>query len=65
MDGLIQWVTGHVDVLLPLVVAIASLLTAVLPQGTPGGAWDLLRRGLNWLALNKGNARNIDTNTGP
>ncbi|MFQ5425914.1 MAG: hypothetical protein ACE5EV_02415 [Gaiellales bacterium] len=62
MGDVVQWVTDNGALLLPVVVAIASLLTAVLPQGTPGGALDLLRKALNWLALNKGSATNQNTN---
>lgn len=35
-----------------------GLLMAILPQGAPGSAWDMIRTVLNLLAANFGNAKN-------
>ncbi len=42
----------------PTVVTAAAAAMAVLPQGKPGSVWDTVRTGINWIALNVGNAKN-------
>lgn len=42
----------------PVIVAVSSLLMAVLPQGQSGSFWDIVRTVLNKFALNVGSAKN-------
>ena len=42
----------------PMVVSAAAAAMAVLPQGTPGSFWDTIRTGVNYIAMNWGNAKN-------
>lgn len=48
---------------LPLVVSVAALLAAILPNPAPGSSWFPLRKLLDLLALNIGTAKN--TTNGP
>jgi hypothetical protein len=42
----------------PVAVTAAAAAMAVLPQGKPGSTWDSVRSGVNFLAMNFGNAKN-------
>ena len=43
---------------IPVVIATAAALMAVLPQGTPGSTWDKIRSVVNYVAMNWGSAKN-------
>ena len=43
----------------PIAISAAAAAMAVLPQGKPGSLWDTVRTGVNYLAFNWGNAKNI------
>lgn len=43
----------------PMAIAAASAGAAVLPQGKPGTAWNFIRKGIDFLAFNFGNAKNL------
>ena len=44
---------------IPVVIATAAALMAVLPQGPPGSTWDKIRSVVNYVAMNWGNAKNV------
>jgi hypothetical protein len=52
-----SWLTPIIEA-----TGVASFVTALLPQGTPGGVWDMVRKVLNFVAANFLNARNVDLN---
>jgi hypothetical protein len=54
-DQLAWWVQ-----LVALGTAVCSLAVAALPKGLPGDKWEKIRRVLNYIAMNWGNARNRD-----
>jgi hypothetical protein len=54
IDFVIQW--G------PIAVTAAAAAAAALPQGAPGSTWSLIRKGLDFLAMNFGNAKNLAKN---
>ena len=41
-----------------VVISAASAAAAVLPQGKPGTAWYVIRKAIDFLAMNFGNAAN-------
>ena len=45
-----------------ILIALASLIAAALPQGTPGSVWAYCRKVIDILAANVGNAKNIPSN---
>jgi hypothetical protein len=53
-----QTILSEVAYWVPIIVTAAAAAMAVLPQGTPGSAWDQIRTVVNWLALNVGHAKN-------
>jgi hypothetical protein len=42
----------------PTVIAAASAAASALPQAKPGTTYDVIRKGIDFLAFNFGNAKN-------
>jgi len=64
LDDLVGDVTGLGDAawwaqLVALGTTLSALITAILPVGTPGDKWSKIRRVLNYIAANWGNAKNL------
>ena len=44
--------------IVPIVVAAAAAIAAILPQPAEGSKWSLVRKVVDFLAINVGNAKN-------
>lgn len=44
---------------LPWIIAGASAASAAMPKAEPGSTWDMIRKGIDFAALNFGNAKNM------
>jgi len=53
----IGWL-GLVGMIAPIVISAAAAIAAVFPQGKDGGVWYYVRKVIDFLALNFGNAKN-------
>ncbi len=43
----------------PWIISAAAAAAAVLPKSEPGTAWDTIRKGIDFAAMNFGNAKNM------
>jgi hypothetical protein len=59
MQNLVDVYHFFVTYVLPIIGA-AAVAAAALPKGEPGTPWYYVRLGIDWLAANVGNAKNVN-----
>ncbi len=58
MQNVINFVTNYWTYV-PMIIGAAAAAAAVLPQGTEGTLWYSIRKTIDFLAANFGNAKNV------